>query len=240
MATTAALNPAPGTRKLIAPLWHTVVLLMILAALSAFGLVLQNRQTSSDQIFSSHSGIMLRFYLPVLVGEWLVVLFIWAGLRKRGMTIKELIGGRWKRLQDVAVDLTLGIGIWGAMLAIGYGLSRLLGPSHARSTNVILPQSQLEIVFWLVLSATAGLVEELIFRGYLQTQFARFGLPVGLAVIAQALVFALGHAYEGWNAVIVILVFALLFGAVAAWRKSLRPGIIGHAWYDMAVIFFPR
>lgn len=240
MAATTDLNSVPPSRKLIAPVGHTVLLLVILTIPLIAGLVLQNRQTPGNQIFASHSVVMLRFYLPVLVGEWLGVLFIWAGIRRRGVTIRELIGGRWKNFRDVAVDLGLAVAIWAAMLAIGQVLFRILGPSDAKGTSIILPQGALEIVVWLVVAATAGFVEELVFRGYLQTQFTRFGIPTGLAIAAQALIFGFQHAYEGRNAVIVIVAFALLFGAIAAWRKSLRPGILGHAWYDMAVIFFAR
>ncbi|HEY6971406.1 MAG TPA: CPBP family intramembrane glutamic endopeptidase [Candidatus Angelobacter sp.] len=230
-------NSVEQGRRLIAPVWHTILLLVFLAIPLIAGLILQNRETASNQIFASHSMVMLRFYLPVLVSEWLLVLYIWAGLRRCGMTIKALIGGRWKSFRDVAVDLGLAVGIWIGMLGIQRGLAPLLGPSQAKSAN-ILPESALEIIVWIVVSCTAGFVEELVFRGYLQTQFTRFGLPAGLAVVAQALVFALDHAYEGSNAVIVITAFALLFGVIASWRRSLRPGIIGHAWYDIAVIFF--
>lgn len=240
MATATDSNPAPSGRKLIAPLWHTIVLLVFLMIPLVFGLSLQNRKTPGNQIFASHSAVMLQFYLPVLVLEWLLVWFIWAGLRRRGMTMKELIGGRWKNWRDVVVDLGLALAIWIVMLGMDLGFSRILGPSHAKSTNVILPQSPFEMVFWVALSSTAGFVEELVYRGYLQTQFTRLGLPTLLAVVVQALVFALGHTYEGLNAVITITFFALLFGLIAAWRRSLRPGMIGHAWFDIAVIFLPK
>jgi hypothetical protein len=29
-----------------------------------------------------------------------------------------------------------------------------------------------------------------------------------------------------------IFIFGLLFGLLAWWRKSLRPGMIAHAWHD--------
>lgn len=236
MVSTTALNSASIPRKLIAPVWHTLIVLGFIMIPLVSGLILQNRPTPNNQIFASHSGVMLRFYVPVLIGEWLLVLIIWAGVRMRGVTIKELIGGRWQSWRNIMVDIGMAVALWLVLLGIGAALSRLLGPSLAKSTSVILPQGPLETVVWIVVAITAGFVEELVFRGYLQTQFNRMGLPVALAVIAQAVVFGLGHIYEGRNPVITITVFALLFGALAAWRKSLRPGIVGHAWYDIAVI----
>jgi hypothetical protein len=36
-----------------------------------------------------------------------------------------------------------------------------------------------------------------------------------------------------------IMLFGVLFGLLAVWRKSLRPGMIAHAWSDIfGVIIF--
>lgn len=238
MASTTIPTPAPEAHKLIAPLWHTIVLLFFLMIPLVLGLILQNRQTPGNEIYASRSAVMWQFYVPTLVAQWLLVWFVWAGLRRRGKTIKELVGGRWNNWRDITVDVSFAVVIWIAMLAISLGLSHLLGPGHAKGISVILPQGPLEMAIWVAISSTAGFVEELIFRGYLQTQFRCFGLPTGLAIVAQALMFALGHVYQGFNAVITIFFFAVLFGVIAAWRKSLRPGMIGHAWFDMAAVFF--
>lgn len=35
------------------------------------------------------------------------------------------------------------------------------------------------------------------------------------------------------------MIYGTLFGAVAAWRRSLRPGMLAHAWSDLfGVIVF--
>jgi hypothetical protein len=41
------------------------------------------------------------------------------------------------------------------------------------------------------------------------------------------------HAYQGWKAVSVICFLGALFGVVAAWRRSTRPGMIVHAMADI-------
>ena len=38
----------------------------------------------------------------------------------------------------------------------------------------LIPGTTLELLVWFCLSATAGICEEIIFRGYLQRQFAAF------------------------------------------------------------------
>jgi len=84
-----------------------------------------------------------------------------------------------------------------------------------------------------MMSITAGFCEELVYRGYLQRQFLVLTGSVALAVLAQAVLFGAGHWYQGVKMVIVITVLGVLFGVFARWRKSLRPGMIAHAWGDI-------
>jgi len=59
------------------------------------------------------------------------------------------------------------------------------------------------------------------------------------AVLIQAILFGFGHLYEGVGPVGRIMLFGVLFGLLAVWRKSLRPGMIAHAWSDIfGVIIF--
>jgi membrane protease YdiL (CAAX protease family) len=91
----------------------------------------------------------------------------------------------------------------------------------------------LEGLLWGALSATAGFVEEVVYRGYLQRQFAAWTGRPRLALVLQAVVFGVTHGYQGVDACIRITVFGLLFGVVAAWRRSLRPGMMAHGLTDL-------
>ena len=82
------------------------------------------------------------------------------------------------------------------------------------------------------MSLTAGFCEELIYRGYLQRQFIALTWTVAGGILMQAIVFALGHGYQGWQFVALISVVAAMLGLLAYWRKSLRPGMIAHALQD--------
>jgi len=73
------------------------------------------------------------------------------------------------------------------------------------------------------------------FRGYLQRQFLAISQRTSCAVVAQGLMFGLVHSYQGAYAVVAISIMGILFGVLAAWRKSLRPGMIAHAWQDQLV-----
>ncbi len=85
---------------------------------------------------------------------------------------------------------------------------------------------------FIVLSSVAGLVEEIIFRGYLQQQFAALTGNVYIGLIISAIIFGSGHGYEGLKRMVLIAIYGSLFGLLALWRKSLRPGMMAHAWHD--------
>ncbi|MGO9303749.1 MAG: CPBP family intramembrane glutamic endopeptidase, partial [Candidatus Korobacteraceae bacterium] len=51
-------------------------------------------------------------------------------------------------------------------------------------------------------------------------------------VLLSALVFGASHGYEGAARMILIAIFGLMFGLLSWWRKSLRTGMMAHAWHD--------
>jgi membrane protease YdiL (CAAX protease family) len=51
-------------------------------------------------------------------------------------------------------------------------------------------------------------------------------------VLISATVFGAAHGYEGGPRMMLIGIYGLMFGLLAWWRKSLRPGMIAHAWHD--------
>ena len=84
------------------------------------------------------------------------------------------------------------------------------------------------------MSVAAGVGEEISFRGYLQGQFARLTSSLPAGILLQAVAFAIPHLYQGWRAAVGTGVYGLAFGVLAAARKSLRPGILAHAFVDVA------
>jgi uncharacterized protein len=110
---------------------------------------------------------------------------------------------------------------------------RSLGPSNAKSVGDLLPRSLIEILLWIVVSITAGFCEEIAFRGYLQRPLHALSGSIGVAVVAQALVFGVAHGYQEWKQVAVISVLGVLYGALAAWRRNVRAAMVAHAGSDI-------
>ena len=133
----------------------------------------------------------------------------------------------------MAIDLAIALPFWVLWEATARLAQFLLGDNHAKTVQVLLPQSWLEIVLWVALSVSAGVCEEIVFRGYFQKQFQAMTGSLTLALVLQALIFGAGHAYQGVKQIVVISVLGLLYGILAAWRNSLRPGMIAHTLSDV-------
>ncbi|MBV8514460.1 MAG: CPBP family intramembrane metalloprotease [Acidobacteria bacterium] len=100
------------------------------------------------------------------------------------------------------------------------------------SVGFFAPRGGLQLVLWVMVCVTAGFCEETIFRGYLQKQFMAWSGSAAGGVVASAVVFGACHLYQGVKPAIVITVYGLMFGILAQWRKSLRPGMMTHALHD--------
>jgi len=221
--------PARARGRLLAPLWHTGLLVAVLLYASLNG--------SRGQHPLAARGKVLE-YLWSMLWEWIMVGFTWLGIRKR-TSLRELIGGRWARVEDFLLDVSIAAGFWFvALLVLGAG-AKLMHLDQAgnlesmrRSLGFLTPGSRLELAIWFFVSLSAGFCEEVLFRGYLQQQFSALTRSTLAGVLLSAVVFGASHGYEGAARMLLIGIFGFLFGLLAWGRKSLRPGILAHAWHD--------
>jgi uncharacterized protein len=219
-------EPAPVSLSSIAPLWHTVVVLAALFGVSLFGAL--KGTMSGPGTYGRAPG-----YVLIMIFEWAIVAFIWYALKRRGLRMGELFGGRWERSAQIRRDIAIGVAF---MLVCGVGLLTGLGYLLKATPNAALrnmmPRSPVEIAFYLLLTATAGFCEEVIFRGYLQRQFTALTRSVAGGIVLQGIAFGASHGYQGWKFMLMITVYGITFGLLARWRRSLRPGMIAHFLQD--------
>ncbi|HKV92998.1 MAG TPA: type II CAAX endopeptidase family protein [Candidatus Angelobacter sp.] len=221
-------------QRLIAPLWHTILFILILFGNSYLTAI------TLPKIATGASSKQHTFeYLFTIGWELFLLLIVWIGIRMRGVTFRDLIGGRWNRFEDFFIDLTIaGGGVVAAYIVVGVasiflGLARPERMQESRKlADMLAPSSLQSLAAFILLSAFAGVIEEILFRGYLQKQFAALTGKGYLGLIIQAAVFGLGHGYEGWQRMVGIFCLGCFFGILALLRKSLRPGMMTHAIFD--------
>lgn len=231
IAVTTGINSS--CPKLIAPRWHTMLFVALFLALTLGGAFFQREARSEPGRILQHPNVV-PLYLSLIAMEWGLFFYVWkGGLHRSGMKLRDLIGGRWQSLKDVAIDAILALGIWTVWMIIEKGWEHWFGPEHAASIQTFLPRRGVEILLWVALSISAGICEEVVFRGYFQRQFEAFTRSKWIALFLQAVLFGISHGYQGVQACVKIATFGALFGLLALWRGSLRPGIIAHTGSDI-------
>ena len=237
---------APERRRLLAPIWHTLVMIVILLGNSFF-----TARFASKVMSGSHSvsgSEKYASYLSSIVLELFLLAILWIGLRIYHTRIRDLIGGRWETPEDFLIDFAIALGFCIVSYVVLAGLSFALGMAKSNQieeskklASMLAPHTWGALAIFVLLSCTAGFVEELTFRGYLQRQVGALTGNIYVGAIVSALVFGAGHGYEGVRRMVLIFFFGLMFSALVLWRKNLRSAMIGHALFDAAqgvLLFF--
>lgn len=111
---------------------------------------------------------------------------------------------------------------------------RQLGP-----LAFFLPQSAPERAWFAAVSVSAGICEELVFRGFLIQYFAHPPLhfPAWLAVVAAAVVFGVDHGYQGVGGILTTTVLGLIFALLFILTGHLWVVMVLHATIDLRIVW---
>ena len=96
----------------------------------------------------------------------------------------------------------------------------------------LMPRTAAEMPLFGALAATAGICEELLFRGYVLWYAAHF-MPYALACVLQAVIFGICHAYQGRNGIWMTMFAGAFFTAVVVLTGSLYPAMLIHGLMDL-------
>lgn len=181
----------------------------------------------------------VRIYATAIGSLWLLFAYVAAGLRRRGLSVRTVLDPLPPTASPVG---TYGLMAVGMFVAWGLGSSILgffLRPDKAQiqSLLVFFPRGPVEMTLWAAMSLSAAFCEEFVYRGYLQTRIRDLSGSIGAAVVVQALAYGLAHAALPWKIMVTVAFLGMLFGAVAAWRSTLVPGMLMHAAFDLLAVF---
>lgn len=227
MASTAIVASTGTSIRTIAPWWHTLVVLALIAICSIAGAY----QHGLPYVHLPGLSDRLSSYFTVLLQEWLGVLLVWIALRSRGLNVLSLVSGRWQTARHFFKDLAIAIGFMVIVVPLVGVMAYLLAGSANDAAANIPPKSAFELVVFLALATSAGFAEEVVFRGYLTQQLSAWTGSYKIALILQAIVFGLAHGFYG-RVMLAIMLQGWLLGLLARWRKSLRPGMLAHGLQD--------
>jgi membrane protease YdiL (CAAX protease family) len=239
--------PPPGP---VAPIWHTIILIAGIVLISLAG---------AEQFSGNHPAVdRMHTYGVTAATELFMLAWIYFGLRLRKVPFRTLLGSVPGNFRSFALDVGLAIVFWISSLftlaTIGivwtiieaaiqhralFVPGKPLTPDASQQETLhtllqLAPAGAREVAAWICLCIVAGIAEEVVFRGYLYRQFtarARGSMVVG--IIVSSLFFGAAHGYQGARNMVLLTIFGALFCLLALFRRSLRPGIIAHAWQDL-------
>jgi len=186
----------------------------------------------ADQMRASVNLDRIGIYERTIMFEWLVLGLVLLGVWLHGSPMLAVLGDRWRSAGQFLWDIGIGL----LFLIVSILLMSIVsshGGANDNSTQFLLPLGRVEKELWVVLSITAGICEEAVYRGYLQRQFMALTKSVPLGIVLSALVFGAAHSYQGLAQASLIGTLGAMGGALAYWRRSVRPGMIAHALQDV-------
>lgn len=101
-----------------------------------------------------------------------------------------------------------------------------------RHVEIMLPHSAREARWFYRLSLTAGICEEVLYRGYLIWYLATW-MPVLAAAAVASVIFGFGHAYQGPKGVLGVALFGAVLSAAYLISGSLLVPTIVHFLVDV-------
>jgi membrane protease YdiL (CAAX protease family) len=174
--------------------------------------------------------------VPGVLVEWLFVLGLWLVLRRRALSFKALGVWRLGTWPAWAVALLL------ASLSIASNL-RFLPRMHIPVSSAFVPHG-FHLTVALTMGITAGFCEEVLFRAFLMTEFAKAGHGKVMQVFVPGLSFGLAHAgylNQGLLVWLGIMLPTALLGmmwgiAYLLGRRSLVPPMVAHFLNDATAL----
>ena len=226
---------APIAAPTLAPRGHTALLVALIVTVASLGVAL-SRYVVATPPSTEGSDRLASVYAPMFVVN--VAMVLYAVRIGRGEWAEGWLIGTWPRtVKDAARDLAIAVALfavietaeWSWTVATASGLAA----DASRASSSVAPTTATEHFVWLALAVVIGVCEEIVYRGYLQMQLGAFLRSPARGVLAQAALFGLAHLDQGASSAARVAIYAIAFGAIAQWRKSLLPGIVCHVGIDL-------
>ena len=218
--------------------WDFVLILVVLGTLIPWrGTVRLRRFLRQPELTTADR---LSLYASTIAFQWIIAGIVFWRAISRGLSLGKLgvtLPSPWQTT-GLAVILTA------LLCALQFaGLRRTMRmPAGERGrlfqiTEKIMPRSFPEVVAFAALACTAGISEELIYRGFVYAVFSRafaeYLFPAFAAVILSAAWFAVAHLYQGPKGILTTFVVGIIFAFSRVYSGSLLPSVVAHAGVDL-------
>jgi membrane protease YdiL (CAAX protease family) len=238
-----------------------IVLAVYLAYESAVSLKKYRRL--QQQIADRDPEARGRFYRDILRFEFVSALlaiaalrFDWSRLTPSHLEIGDTAFGEWwsSAWQHADRGFLAGLAAGGVVALLGLAINRRRERRLGRSAppvpprwkklmpdfGALIPVTSRERALFVLVALSAGVCEEIVYRGWLLDALHHVvGLSGGALVVVAAVGFGLGHYYQGLVGMLVTGVLGLVFCGLYVASGTLLIPIVLHALIDLRVALVP-
>ena len=188
-----------------------------------------------ERIASGVPDARAKQYRGTIVRQWaltLAALAVWLG---QGRSL-EALGLRLSPTSRFIAAAMIGFGlfaVWRSMLraAVAEPEARAKVVVRLEPVRALLPSTARELSYFIALAVTAGICEEILFRGYLMAYVQPIAGVAG-AVVVSSVLFGLGHIYQGLSQAIKIIFVGFVLALFYVASDSLYISMVLHAAFD--------
>lgn len=122
------------------------------------------------------------------------------------------------------------------------GTARARIAKSLEKLNFILPKTAEERRWFVLVAITAGVCEEILYRGFLIHYFRELPVSIGLigALILSSCVFGFAHLYQGVVGIVQTTILGAIFGLIFIVTGSLLLPMALHALIDLRILLILR
>lgn len=223
-----------------------VLLLIYLVMIAPISGYLEHNKLKREE--SRGTNKKLKAYQSTIIWSWIPVILILLLLLFSDVTFSN-IGFRWINIYTSTLNKWIVIPFIALCLIYlfynVYSIIILKFNKNARLeaskklpeyAKTLFPITRLEKKTWIFVALTAGITEEIIYRGYLFFAFSFIfpSLSLFYVLLISTFIFGIGHIYQG-KEVVKPTILGLVFGFAYIIFDSIIPIIVLHSVQDLVV-----
>lgn len=241
---------------------------LILVAYLAYesAVSLRKYRRLKHQIADGYKYARSRFYREILFFEWVSAVLAFGALQfdldrfnPASLQIASTAFGRWwiSAWNHLDAGFLTGFGIGAAISVTGLIIvlrrARRRGVQASKSRqsspvwqrlfpdfSALIPVTAKERALFALVAISAGICEEVVYRAWLlDLLHGSAGLSGATLVIVAAVLFGLGHYYQGYSGIVITSLLGLAFCGLYIASGTLLVPIIVHALIDLRLAIFP-
>ena len=186
---------------------------------------------------AGHPVDRVRFYRQTAALEWGFLAALAAAWIVFGRPVADLgfvpPGGLEFWSSAVVLVLLTGLLVYSWRLAKRASEAKRARELNSLGTTIhFVPHTNRELNYFYAVSVTAGIVEEIVYRGFVLWYLAHI-MPLWGAVVVSSVGFGLAHSYQGVQGAVRSGLVGLAFGILYVVSGSIWLPIIGHMILDV-------